>query len=122
MVAGGGVFVDLRSPSKFAAGHIPGSLSIPAGSSFATWLGWVVDLERPVVFLLPGVDAWDEAIRQALVLTNRFRKEENLILVSTDAAAEGLNLPQRVLVLSTIAAVKISLTMSHMPLMTESIC
>jgi len=66
VVAGGGVFVDLRSPDEFAAGHIPGSLSIPAGSSFATWLGWVVDLDRPVVFLLPSVDAWDEAIRQAL--------------------------------------------------------
>ncbi len=44
-VAGaGGLVVDLRSPRTFAAGHIPGSLSIPAGSSFSTWLGWVVDL------------------------------------------------------------------------------
>ncbi len=75
LVAAGGVLIDLRSPQRFAAGHVPGSLSIPAGSSFGTWLGWVVDLDRPVAFLLPaahdgagGVDleAWDDAQRQAL--------------------------------------------------------
>ena len=74
LVAAGGLLVDLRSPRRFAAGHVPGSLSIPAGSSFGTWLGWVVDLDRPVAFLLPevrdgtgGVDltAWDDAQRQA---------------------------------------------------------
>jgi hydroxyacylglutathione hydrolase len=70
-VATGGLVVDLRSPRTFASGHIPGSLSIPAGSSFGTWLGWVVDYDRPAVLILPGsVDelagGWDDAIRQAL--------------------------------------------------------
>lgn len=65
-LAGGAVAVDLRPPESFAAGHIPGSMSIPAGSSFGTWLGWVVDLDRPVVFVLPDLEAWDDAIRQAL--------------------------------------------------------
>ena len=32
--------------------HVPGSLSIPAGSSFGTWLGWVVDADRPLVLLV----------------------------------------------------------------------
>jgi hydroxyacylglutathione hydrolase len=70
VVGGGGLVVDLRSPRTFAAGHVPGSLSVPAGSSFSTWLGWVVDLDRDVVFILPGgPDAvgagWDDAVRQA---------------------------------------------------------
>jgi hydroxyacylglutathione hydrolase len=70
IVAVGGLVVDLRSPRTFSAGHVPGSLSVPAGSSFSTWLGWVVDLDRDVVFILPGgPDAvgasWDDAVRQA---------------------------------------------------------
>ena len=35
-------------------GTSPARCSIPAGSSFGTWLGWVVDLDLPVVFILPG--------------------------------------------------------------------
>jgi hydroxyacylglutathione hydrolase len=75
MLVQGALVVDLRSPRAFAANHIPGSLSIPAGSSFGTWLGWVVDLDRPVVLLLPehrsapgglNLEAWDDALRQAL--------------------------------------------------------
>jgi hydroxyacylglutathione hydrolase len=62
----GAVVVDLREPGAFAQAHIPGSLSIPAGSSFGTWLGWVVDLDRPVVFVLAEIGDWDDAIRQSL--------------------------------------------------------
>jgi hydroxyacylglutathione hydrolase len=45
---------------------VPGSVSIPAGSSFGTWLGWVVDGDQPLVLVLPDVADWDDAIRQAL--------------------------------------------------------
>ena len=65
-VAGGAQIVDLRRPAEFAAEHVPGSVSIPAGSSFGTWLGWVVDGDRPLVLVLPDVADWDDAIRQAL--------------------------------------------------------
>ena len=37
--AGGARIVDLRPPAAYAVQHAPGSLSIPAGSSFGTWLG-----------------------------------------------------------------------------------
>jgi hydroxyacylglutathione hydrolase len=60
------VVVDLRRPAEFAVEHIPGSISIPAGSSFGTWLGWVVDPERPLVLVLDDPDDWDDAIRQAV--------------------------------------------------------
>jgi hydroxyacylglutathione hydrolase len=66
MLAGDAVLVDLREPAAHAAEHVPGSVSIPAGSSFGTWLGWVVHPERPLVLLLDGVSEWDDAIRQAL--------------------------------------------------------
>lgn len=63
----GGLLLDLRSAADFASAHVPGSLSIPAGTSFGTWLGWVVtDPERPLVLLLRREDDWDDAVRQAL--------------------------------------------------------
>jgi rhodanese-related sulfurtransferase len=33
----------------FAAGHVPGSVSIPLRPAFATWLGWLVPADRPLV-------------------------------------------------------------------------
>jgi hydroxyacylglutathione hydrolase len=60
------VLVDLRSPHAHAVAHIPGSVSIPSGSSFGTWLGWVVEPDRPLVFVLDDPADWDDAVRQAL--------------------------------------------------------
>ena len=37
------LIVDVRPIAAFAAGHIPGSLSIPLRDQFATWLGWLVE-------------------------------------------------------------------------------
>jgi hydroxyacylglutathione hydrolase len=63
----GALVIDLRTGAEHAAGHVRGSLSIPAGSSFGTWLGWVVpDPDRPLVLILSTQDDWDDAIRQAL--------------------------------------------------------
>ncbi|MDQ3492877.1 MAG: MBL fold metallo-hydrolase, partial [Chloroflexota bacterium] len=66
LLGGEGLVIDARSPEAYAAGHIPGSLSIPAGSSFGTWLGWIVAHDRPLVLMLDSVDDWDRQIRQAL--------------------------------------------------------
>jgi hydroxyacylglutathione hydrolase len=65
-VARGAVVVDLRDPAAHAVAHIPDSLSIPAGSSFGTWLGWLVDLDRPIVLVLDQPSDWDDAVRQAI--------------------------------------------------------
>ena len=66
-VDAGALLIDLRTPPEHAAGHPPGSLSIPAGTSFGTWLGWVVaDPDRPIVLLLRDEADWDDAVRQAL--------------------------------------------------------
>lgn len=58
--------VDLRPPAVHAVAHLPGSISIPAGSSFGTWLGWVTEPDRPIVLVLHEPADWDGAIRQAL--------------------------------------------------------
>lgn len=65
-LAGGAQLVDARSAATHAAGHVPGSLSIPAGTSFGTWLGWLVDGDRPIVLLLERPEDWSDLVRQAL--------------------------------------------------------
>ena len=65
-VAGGALVVDARSPLEHAAAHIPRSYSVPAGSSFGTWLGWVVEPDRPIVLVLTSAGDWDDLVRQAL--------------------------------------------------------
>jgi hydroxyacylglutathione hydrolase len=62
----GALVVDTRAPEAHALQRIPGSLSIPAGSSFGTWLGWVVDAGQPVVLLVHDVADLDDIARQAL--------------------------------------------------------
>lgn len=40
--------VDVRPRDRYFAGHIPGSLSIEWGSSFAPWVGWLVPFGSPI--------------------------------------------------------------------------
>ena len=65
-LAGGAAIIDARPATDHAVERIPGSLSIPAGSSFGTWLGWVVEHDRPLVLVLDDPADWDDLIRQAL--------------------------------------------------------
>jgi hydroxyacylglutathione hydrolase len=61
----GGQVVDVRPARRFAAGHVPGSLSIPLRPVFATWLGWIAPHDRPLVIIRdPGQDP-DEVAWQA---------------------------------------------------------
>ncbi|MEV0740531.1 MBL fold metallo-hydrolase [Streptomyces sp. NPDC050549] len=49
--------VDVRPIAEFAAGHIPGAVSIPLRDQFATWLGWLLPDDAPLVFVTaPGQD------------------------------------------------------------------
>jgi rhodanese-related sulfurtransferase len=55
--------IDVRAVADFAAGHIPGAVSIPLRGQFATWLGWVVPAGVPLGFVLadgqdPAEVAW----------------------------------------------------------------
>ncbi len=62
----GALLVDARPLGEFAAGHVPGSLSIPLREAFATWLGWLADPGRPLVFMLGTDQDRAEVVRQAL--------------------------------------------------------
>ena len=52
LIERGAIVIDARPISAYAAGHIPGSLSIELRPVFASWLGWLVDPETPLVFVL----------------------------------------------------------------------
>ncbi|WP_431918738.1 MBL fold metallo-hydrolase [Amycolatopsis tucumanensis] len=54
LAADGAVVVDARPAADFAAGHVPGALSIPLRPAFASWLGWLVPSDRPIVVVRGG--------------------------------------------------------------------
>ncbi len=66
LAAEGALIVDVRPVAAFAAGHIAGSMSIPLRGQFATWLGWLADPGRPLVFILARGQNRHETVRQAL--------------------------------------------------------
>jgi hydroxyacylglutathione hydrolase len=41
-LAAGALVVDTRPAAVYAAGHVPGTISIPLNASFTTWAGWLV--------------------------------------------------------------------------------
>ncbi len=51
MQAGRAVVVDVRPLDAFSLGHVPGSVSIPLRPVFATWLGWLVPEDAPLVIV-----------------------------------------------------------------------
>lgn len=68
LVTDGATIVDARPISAFAAGHVPGSLSIELRPVFASWLGWLTDLDQPLVFVLDADQDETGLVRQALTI------------------------------------------------------
>jgi hydroxyacylglutathione hydrolase len=62
-VARGAMVVDTRPIERYAAGHIAGSISIELRDVFATWLGWLVPADTPIIFV---VDSTRSAARAAI--------------------------------------------------------
>ncbi|MFE1314959.1 rhodanese-like domain-containing protein [Streptomyces sp. NPDC058755] len=65
LLAEGGQVVDVRPAADYAAGHIPGALSIPLRGQFATWLGWLLPDTVPLVFVTGDGQDLDEIVWQA---------------------------------------------------------
>ncbi|MFF9627274.1 rhodanese-like domain-containing protein [Streptomyces griseosporeus] len=65
LIADGGHVVDVRPAADYAAGHIPGSLSIPLRDQFATWLGWLLPDTAPLVFVTADGQDLSEIVWQA---------------------------------------------------------
>ncbi|MGF1503993.1 MAG: rhodanese-like domain-containing protein [Anaerolineae bacterium] len=65
MLESGHIVIDTRPGDAFAAGHIPGTLSVPAtDSTFNTYVGWFVDFDSPVAFIA-GEGSWPQILKQA---------------------------------------------------------
>jgi glyoxylase-like metal-dependent hydrolase (beta-lactamase superfamily II) len=65
LLAGGAAMVDVRPVGDFAAGHVPGALSIALRGSFATWLGWLLPPRQQIVVLRNPDQDPDEIVWQA---------------------------------------------------------
>jgi glyoxylase-like metal-dependent hydrolase (beta-lactamase superfamily II) len=59
-IAAGATLIDTRPFQEFAAGHISGAVSITLRPAFASWLGWLVPIDRPLILLMgPDQDRGD---------------------------------------------------------------
>ena len=56
--------VDGRSRAAFAAGHIPGSLSVELADDFGTYVGWLLPFDAPIALVLDPEQDATEAVRQ----------------------------------------------------------
>ena len=65
-LATGGAVVDVRPAMGFAFGHVPGSMSNTLRPVFASWLGWLVEQDRPIAFIVDEAQDRDEIVRQCL--------------------------------------------------------
>ena len=68
LLADGAELVDVRPLDAFAAAHVPRSLSIALRSAFASWLGWLVPDDRPLVFVLDAGQDRRDLVRQCLLV------------------------------------------------------
>ena len=65
-LAAGGVVVDARPVAAFSAGHVPGSISDTLRPVFASWLGWLINPDRQLAFVLDPDQDRDDLVRQCL--------------------------------------------------------
>jgi hydroxyacylglutathione hydrolase len=63
--ADGAVLVDARPVADYARVHIPGAVSIPLRAQFATWLGWLIPADTPIVVVRNEDQDLTELIWQA---------------------------------------------------------
>jgi hydroxyacylglutathione hydrolase len=63
-LARGAVAVDARDRRRFAAGHLPGSWNIELSDTFASYVGWHLPFDAPLVLVLP--EPAEAARREAL--------------------------------------------------------
>ncbi len=62
LVGHGAIVLDTRSNTAFGGGHIPSALNVGLDASFATWVGWLLPADTPLVLVLESQDQWAEAV------------------------------------------------------------
>lgn len=63
-LAAGVWMIDARDRDAFAAGHVPGSVNIELNSGFASYVGWIVPFDAPLLLVLP--DPQDRSTAEAM--------------------------------------------------------
>jgi hydroxyacylglutathione hydrolase len=91
LAGGGGMVIDARPIAAFAAGHVPGAISIELRSAFASWLGWLLDDTQPLLFVLDEDQDRRELARQCRTIGYDHLLGE---LAGGMAAWRAANLPQ----------------------------
>lgn len=59
--------VDMRPAAEFAAGAVPGTISVPMNGSFTTWMGWLVPYDRDF-YLIGDAASVDLAVRDLAMI------------------------------------------------------
>jgi hydroxyacylglutathione hydrolase len=67
-LARGEIVVDLRPTKAVLAGAIPGAFSIPVGTSFPTWAGWLLPYDQPISLLSNDGARAFAAVRQLAMI------------------------------------------------------
>jgi hydroxyacylglutathione hydrolase len=60
--AQGAVVIDARTAAEFDVAHVPGSVAVGLGPSFAIWAGWLAPYDRQVVLVLPDDQSYEQAL------------------------------------------------------------
>jgi hydroxyacylglutathione hydrolase len=68
LLAEGAALVDVRPIHEFAVGHVRGALSNALRPAFSTWLGWLVEPSRDLVFVLGDGQDRGEVVRQCIAI------------------------------------------------------
>jgi hydroxyacylglutathione hydrolase len=63
----GALVVDTRPQADFAAGHVPGTISIPMSASFTTWAGWFLPYDAEF-YLIGAESVIDAAVRDLAMI------------------------------------------------------
>jgi rhodanese-related sulfurtransferase len=79
--------VDARPRQRFAAGHLPGAISVELADDFGTWVGWVLPFNAPLQLVLDP----DQDLREAVVQLGRigFDRVEGVLRGLEAWRAEG---------------------------------
>jgi hydroxyacylglutathione hydrolase len=57
----GALVLDTRPNVAFGGAHVPGAINVPLGAMFATWVGWLLPADVPLVLVLDREDDWAAA-------------------------------------------------------------
>ena len=66
-IAGGALVLDTRTHDSFEKGFIKGSMNISLTGTYAVWIGTLIDINRPLVFLTEEGKEYESILRAARV-------------------------------------------------------